>query len=82
MSASALNRATAASAIGEGMHLDVEELELFDRPQEPGDVSHDRLAARKPRRMPDGRRIGKLPHEIIGDEHLSLGGVGDERLDV
>src|SRR2546422_6606658 len=68
--------------IGEGMHLDVEEPELFARPQEPGDVTHDRLAARKPRRMPDGWRIGKLPHEIIGDERLPLGVVGDERLDV
>src|SRR5713101_9495980 len=32
--------------------------------------------------MADGRCIGQLPHEIIGDERLPLRGVRDKRLEV
>ena len=68
--------------IGEGMHVEVEEAERFHRPQEPGNVTHHLVSPREPGRVAEGGRVGKFPHEVIGDQRLPLRVVRDEGLDM
>jgi hypothetical protein len=45
-------------------------------------VTHDLLPPSEPRRMADGRCVGKFPQKIIGDQRLPLRVVINECLDM
>src|SRR5712692_9568654 len=66
--------------VGEGMHSHIRKAELLHCPQEPRYVPYDRFAAGQALWMANGRRIGQLPDDLIGNEGLPWRIVSNERL--
>ena len=64
------------------MHLEVEEAEVLDRPQEPGDVTHHLLPPRQPCRVSEGGRVDQFPHDVLGDQRLPPRVVGEQCLEM